>query len=101
MKSFVQLQLEDQAAVVLLTLLEDVVHNRRSFASVEHSVGDLFSLLADSYDIPIAEARQVANAVARHGIRMLPGYTEDGNGNGNEELGVDEPSNPGNAPITI
>lgn len=79
MKSFVELPVADQAAIVLVTLLEDVALGKRSMASVQYAVGDLYQLLASSFDIPAKEARQVAAAVARHGIRVLPGYQEDPN----------------------
>lgn len=79
MKSFVALPVADQAAIVLVTLLEDVALGKRSMASVQYAVADLYQLLATSFDIPQREARQVASAVARHGIRVLPGYQEDPN----------------------
>ncbi len=79
MKSFVDLPVADQAAIVLVTILEEVAMGKRTMASVAHPVSDLFHLLAESFDIPQREAQHVAAAVARHGIRVLPGYQEDPN----------------------
>lgn len=77
MNSFLDLDFKDQCSLVLVTLLEDVAHGKRTFASIQYAVGDLFDSLGDEFDVPYQEVRQVAEAVARGGIRVLPGYVEE------------------------
>ncbi len=73
MKTITDLPLVDQAAVVLLTILEDIASGQRTMAGVETHVADLFNMLSASYDIPFAEVKTVADSVARYGVQMLPG----------------------------
>jgi hypothetical protein len=73
-KAFFELSLEDQATIVLLSLLEDVANEKRTMAGVEHHVHDLYSLLSKHFDVPSQEVDMIVQAVAHRGIEMLPGY---------------------------
>ena len=89
MKAFVDLSIEDQASVVLTTLLDDVAHNRRTMAGIQHHMGDLYNLLSEHFDVSIKEVQKVTEAVAKYGIRMLPGYKEEDTDGGTEGGGVE------------
>lgn len=77
MNAFIDLKLEDQAAVVLIQLLDDVVNGRKTMAAIEHHMGDLYNLLGAEFDCSAKEVATVTAAVAKYGIRMLPGYKEE------------------------
>jgi len=83
LKRFVDLTLEDQASIVLLSLLEDVANEKRTMAGIEHHVHQLYDILRDHFDVPSQEVDTVVVAVAKRGVEMLPGYVigeEDGSG---------------------
>lgn len=75
MKAFTDLKLEDQAALVLLCLLEDVANESRTMAGVEHHIHMLYAILENHFDVPDQEVEAVVSAVARSGVEMLPAFT--------------------------
>lgn len=87
MNAFIDLNLEDQAAVVLIQLLDDVASGRKTMAAIEHHMGDLYNLLGKSFDCSAKEVTTVTAAVAKYGIRMLPGYKEEDEDGGTNEGG--------------
>jgi hypothetical protein len=79
MPAFVQLPLRDQAAIVLIQILQDVIEGRTTKAQVEYVIGELYETLSDSFDVSEREARLVTQAVAKSGVRMLPGMPQENN----------------------
>ena len=78
MRKMVDLSLVEQASVVLLCLLEDVVTEKRTLAGIDHHVEGLWTILGDHFDIPDQEVEAVVTAVAKRGIEMLPAYEVKG-----------------------
>ena len=92
MRKMIDLSLTEQASIVLLCLLEDVVTEKRTMATIDYHVSCLWQILADAYDLPDQEVDFVVEAVAKRGVEMLPAY-DVGNtpeGTENETEGTDE-----------
>lgn len=79
-KAFIDLPLQDQAAIVLIQLLEDVALHKRTMAGVEAHIMDLFNHVSDAFNVPAKEVKLVTDKVATYGITMLPGYEEPEDG---------------------
>ena len=74
MNKFEDLTLLQQATIVLINILEGVISGRFTMAGVEPHVNQLFKILSQELDVPLAEANLVTNAVAERGVEALPGY---------------------------
>lgn len=76
-KSFLDLSLPEQAAIILVTIMDDVASGKRTLASVEHHIGELYEILAVAWNVPEKEVAKVAEAVASKGVEMLPAFPKE------------------------
>lgn len=76
MNRFMDLPLNEQASLVLLCLLEDVATEKRTMASIEYHIHDLYKIISDHYNVPDQEVNLIVEAVAKRGVEMLPGYAD-------------------------
>ena len=78
MTKFIDLSLQDQATIVLISVLEDVATEKRTLQGLEHHIHALYNIVFKKYDVPDQEVNLIVDAVASKGVEMLPGFENDG-----------------------
>ena len=74
---FISLTLPQQAALVLIGLMDDLANNKKTVAEIEHHVSGLYAIVDTAFPVDDAELNLIIEAVARQGIEMLPAYPKE------------------------
>ena len=77
MNKFIDLTLPQQAALVLIALLDDIANEKRTIAELEYHIHGLYNILSAAWQVPDQEVEAVIAAVATYGVEMLPAYPKE------------------------
>lgn len=77
MGRFIDLSLPQQAALVLIALLDDIANEKRTVAELEYHIHGLYNIISAAWPVPDQEVELVIGQVAHKGVEMLPGYPQE------------------------